>query len=201
MKGLLDVADNLERAIGSASEEAGRCLPAALPLHDTLQSRGQLPQNLLLVLWKLQCAHASRGVIAFFCSKMSEGASEEQAAQRLQSLLQGIAMTQRQLERVPHAIPPIAHCLWHAQAWLAPGLQQGLRAWCAVAQAFESNGVTKVEPKVGDTLDPNLHEALFDIPNPNQEPGTIGVVTKVLPLTPTCSMLCLCNAVLLLLDY
>ena len=48
MKGLLDVADNLERAIGSAREE---------------------------------------------------NASEDQAAQRLESLLQGIEMTHRQLEK------------------------------------------------------------------------------------------------------
>ena len=47
-------------------------------------------------------------------------------------------------------------------------------------QAFAANGVTTVEPKVGDMMDPNLHEALFDIPNPNQDPGTIAVVTKVL---------------------
>ena len=46
-------------------------------------------------------------------------------------------------------------------------------------QAFEANGVTKVEPKVGEMMDPNLHEAMFDIPNPNQDPGTIAVVTKV----------------------
>ena len=30
-------------------------------------------------------------------------------------------------------------------------------------------------------MDPNLHEALFDVPNPSQEPGTIAVVTKVPP--------------------
>lgn len=58
-------------------------------------------------------------------------------------------------------------------------------------QAFEANGVTKVEPKVGEMMDPNLHEAMFDIPNPNQDPGTIAVVTKV-PISPTCEPQTLC---------
>ena len=50
MKGLLDVADNLERAIGIASEEAGRCTPAALPpACDRLQHRPD-SCNLLMVL-------------------------------------------------------------------------------------------------------------------------------------------------------
>jgi hypothetical protein len=105
------------------------------------------------------------------CSKTGE----EAAAQRLQSLLQGISMTQRQLERVSipsHALQPLARA--------SSAAASSLSACPACAQAFESNGVTKVEPKVGDSLDPNLHEALFDMPVPNQEPGTIGVVTKVL---------------------
>ena len=162
MKGLLDVADNLERAIGAARED---------------------------------------------------DASEEQAAQRLESLLRGIEMTHRQLEKAALLLSPVLSavsacsnwspldgCGCRAQHWrfacfcmaecisaclhrrLHPQRADSDQGRLRCMQAFQANGVTKVEPKVGDRMDPNLHEALFDIPDPNQEPGTIGVITKVVPL-------------------
>ena len=44
-------------------------------------------------------------------------------------------------------------------------------------QALRENGVEKFRPE-GDKFDPNLHEALFELPDPKQEPGTVGAVTK-----------------------
>mmetsp|Transcript_17041 Transcript_17041/g.44225 ORF Transcript_17041/g.44225 Transcript_17041/m.44225 type:complete len:290 (-) Transcript_17041:154-1023(-) len=44
-------------------------------------------------------------------------------------------------------------------------------------QVFAQNGIEKVSP-LGDTFDPNLHQALFEMPDPEREPGTIGAVTK-----------------------
>jgi molecular chaperone GrpE len=44
-------------------------------------------------------------------------------------------------------------------------------------KAFEKNGLIKFG-EVGEPFDPNKHEALFEYPNPEQEPGTIGQVMK-----------------------
>ena len=45
-------------------------------------------------------------------------------------------------------------------------------------QALKSNGVSKYDA-LGEKFDPNMHSALFEIPDPSKAPGTIGVVTKV----------------------
>ena len=39
-------------------------------------------------------------------------------------------------------------------------------------------GVTRYDP-LGDAFDPNLHNALFQVPDATKEPGTIAVVVKV----------------------
>mmetsp|Transcript_8481 Transcript_8481/g.25465 ORF Transcript_8481/g.25465 Transcript_8481/m.25465 type:complete len:287 (+) Transcript_8481:132-992(+) len=43
--------------------------------------------------------------------------------------------------------------------------------------ALKSNGVSKYDA-LGEKFDPNLHSALFEIPDTTKPPGTIGVVTK-----------------------
>ena len=40
------------------------------------------------------------------------------------------------------------------------------------------NGVVPYRPE-GEVIDPNMHEALFQIPDPSKKPGTVGAVTKV----------------------
>jgi molecular chaperone GrpE len=44
-------------------------------------------------------------------------------------------------------------------------------------KALESNGLERFGT-VGDVFDPNLHEALFEYPDPTKEPGTLGQVMK-----------------------
>ncbi len=46
-------------------------------------------------------------------------------------------------------------------------------------QVLSANGVSKVTAEVGQQMDPNLHEAMFDIPNPDAEPGSIAIIVKV----------------------
>ena len=46
------------------------------------------------------------------------------------------------------------------------------------AQVFQQNGLVRYRP-LKEKFDPNLHSALFEIPDPGQKPGTIAVVTKV----------------------
>ena len=38
--------------------------------------------------------------------------------------------------------------------------------------AFERHHIERIEP-IGERLDPNLHEAMFEIPAPDQAPGTV----------------------------
>ena len=42
---------------------------------------------------------------------------------------------------------------------------------------LEKEGVTKYDP-LGDPFDPNLHMALFQVPDATKEPGTVAVVVK-----------------------
>lgn len=39
--------------------------------------------------------------------------------------------------------------------------------------AFERNGVRKIEPGAGERFDPNLHQAMFEVPNTGQPAGTV----------------------------
>lgn len=43
---------------------------------------------------------------------------------------------------------------------------------------FEKHGLVRILPKDGDKFDPNLHEAIFRIPLPEKESGTVNVLTK-----------------------
>jgi len=45
-------------------------------------------------------------------------------------------------------------------------------------QVLAKNGVERFDP-TGEPFDPNLHEARFEVPVPDKEPGTVVVVTKV----------------------
>jgi hypothetical protein len=45
-------------------------------------------------------------------------------------------------------------------------------------QVFKQNGVEQYNP-VGQKFDPNLHNALFEVPDAEKEAGTVAVVTKV----------------------
>ena len=42
---------------------------------------------------------------------------------------------------------------------------------------LEKEGVTRYDP-MGDAFDPNLHSALFQVPDATKEPGTVAVVVK-----------------------
>jgi molecular chaperone GrpE len=43
---------------------------------------------------------------------------------------------------------------------------------------FEKHGLVKIEPKEGDKFNPNLHEAIFQVPVPNKESGSICTVNQ-----------------------
>lgn len=43
---------------------------------------------------------------------------------------------------------------------------------------FERHGVKRVEPKLGERFDHNLHEAMFEVPGAPQPPGTVAQVLQ-----------------------
>lgn len=45
-------------------------------------------------------------------------------------------------------------------------------------QVFRQNGLVRYEA-LGEKFDPNLHNALFEVPDPSKAPGTVAIVTKV----------------------
>jgi hypothetical protein len=66
-------------------------------------------------------------------------------------------------------------------------------------QVLAGEGVTRYNP-LGDKFDPNLHNALFEVPDATKEPGTIAVVVKVRAAQPLlctgCRQLAACATVL-----
>ncbi len=45
-------------------------------------------------------------------------------------------------------------------------------------QVLKQHGVERYDP-IDQQFDPNLHNALFDVPDPSKENNTIAMVTKV----------------------
>ena len=45
-------------------------------------------------------------------------------------------------------------------------------------KVFGNHGLEKVDP-VGEKFDPNFHEAIFMMPSPGKDAGTVAVVTKI----------------------
>jgi molecular chaperone GrpE len=44
--------------------------------------------------------------------------------------------------------------------------------------AFEKHRIRRVEPQRGDRFDPNLHQAMFEVPTDAQAPGTVAEVVQ-----------------------
>lgn len=58
------------------------------------------------------------------------------------------------------------------------GLYEGVvMTETTLVKAFEENGMKKLWP-LGEKFDPNLHNALFEMPDPEKEPGTVAHVAS-----------------------
>ena len=55
---------------------------------------------------------------------------------------------------------------------------EGDRVLCAL-QYLEANNIQRIDPTLGEALDPNKHEAVYQVSDPTKEPGTIAAVLKV----------------------
>jgi molecular chaperone GrpE len=81
------------------------------------------------------------------------------------------------LARALEAVPVDQRADKEGQPVLA-NLYEGIAMTDAgLSKAFEMNGLTKFG-KVGEVFDPNLHEALYEYPDPTKAAGTIGLVVK-----------------------
>ncbi len=47
-----------------------------------------------------------------------------------------------------------------------------------LTNALEKNGIQRIEPKQGDRFDPNFHQAVAEIPSPDQPGGTVVHLTQ-----------------------
>ncbi len=74
------------------------------------------------------------------------------------------------LRRALDAVPAAALQSDEALKTLADGVALTERELLA---AFERNAVRKVEPAEGERFDPNLHQAMFEVPNTGQPAGTV----------------------------
>lgn len=74
------------------------------------------------------------------------------------------------LRRALDAVPAGALESDEALKTLADGVALTERELLA---AFERNGVRKIEPGAGERFDPNLHQAMFEVPNTGQPAGTV----------------------------
>ncbi len=67
---------------------------------------------------------------------------------------------------------------WLGLYQLTKWVVQDMCSDCSLVQALKQNGVEKFSP-LGDKFDPNMHSALFQIPDAEKEAGTVVIVTKV----------------------
>ncbi|XP_071506569.1 grpE protein homolog 1, mitochondrial-like [Diadema antillarum] len=60
------------------------------------------------------------------------------------------------------------------------GLFKGLQMTeTQLQKVFSKHNLTLINPINNEPFDPNLHEALFELPVPDKEPGSVAVVSKV----------------------
>ena len=45
-------------------------------------------------------------------------------------------------------------------------------------KVMEKHGIKQFEPRKGDKFDPNLHQAMYEVPNPSQPGGTVAQVVQ-----------------------
>ena len=104
----------------------------------------------------------------------------------VQGLVKSLLDVSDNLDRALGAVPPemLRPGLAEEDAARAPELLRSLHEGVQMTggglqQAFKQNKVEKFEPAEGDEFDPNLHNALFEVPAPEGQPvGRVAVVTK-----------------------
>lgn len=79
-------------------------------------------------------------------------------------------------DNMKRAIDAIAEDQREAQAALIEGIELTMRE---LLNVFAKHGIQIVSPEIGDTFDPQMHEAMFEAPVPNTKAGDIIQVMNV----------------------
>ena len=79
------------------------------------------------------------------------------------------------LRRAIEAVPAETRADDQAVASLLSGVELVERE---LLHAFEKHGITKVDPQLGERFDHNLHQAMFEVDNSGQPPGSIAHVMQ-----------------------
>lgn len=101
----------------------------------------------------------------------------------VQSFAKSLLDVADNLERAAAAVP--AEALQPGDSFSAADVAKYLRTLLEgvqltdkqLAEALKKQGIEKYQ-SLGEKFDPNKHSALFEMPDPSKEPGTVGVVTK-----------------------
>ena len=104
----------------------------------------------------------------------------------VQGLVKSLLDVSDNLDRALGAVPPemLRPELAEEDVARAPEMLRSLHEGVQMTggglqQAFKQSKVEKYEPAEGDEFDPNLHNALFEVPAPEGQPvGRVAVVTK-----------------------
>lgn len=113
--------------------------------------------------------------------KLAAGGEAPEAGKLLQSLLEGVLLTEKQLLKASARASPPRRAGTQPHP---PASENRSRPSTLLPktppQAFSKHGVVKLDPPVGEPFDPNAHMALFNVPPSGAatEPGTVAVVTK-----------------------
>jgi molecular chaperone GrpE len=91
-------------------------------------------------------------------------------------LIKDLLQTADNLSRALHSLPPGLQ----DQNGAPRNLMAGVAASeTALQDTFAKHGIRRIEPALGETFDPNQHQAMFEVDGSEWEPGTIAQI--VLP--------------------
>ncbi|KAI8477514.1 MAG: mitochondrial grpE-type co-chaperone of the HSP70 system [Monoraphidium minutum] len=112
-------------------------------------------------------------------SRQIENAQKFAVEPIIKSLLDVADNLQRAAEAVPPSVLDGSAELEADKAQrLLKSLLQGVRMTEGVLiKVFEKHGVAQYNPE-GEKFDPNLHQAMFEVPDASKEPGMVAAVTK-----------------------
>jgi molecular chaperone GrpE len=102
--------------------------------------------------------------------RRSQREREEQVRYAAAGMARDLLNVADNLRRALDAVPAAALESDEALRTLADGVALTERELLA---AFERNAIRKLEPAPGERFDPNLHQAMFEVPNTGQPSGTV----------------------------
>ena len=102
--------------------------------------------------------------------RRSQRDREEQVRYAAAGMARDLLNVADNLRRALDAVPAAALESDEALRTLADGVALTERE---LLTAFERNGIRKVEPASGERFDPNLHQAMFEVPNTGQPSGAV----------------------------